>query len=145
MLERSRLQGHEHVLVIGAATGYSAAVAARLAKTVVALEEQPDLAAIARRELADTGVEVVEGPLNQGWSQRGPYDFVLLDGAVEFVPQAIIDQVAEGGELAAAILDGGVPRLSIGRVVEGNFGSAAYTDSAAPILPGFERPRTFSF
>jgi protein-L-isoaspartate(D-aspartate) O-methyltransferase len=145
MLSESRLQGHEHVLVVGAATGYSAAVAARLAKSVVALEEQPELAAVARRVLADTGVEVVEGPLNQGWAQGAPYDFVLIDGAVEFVPQAIIDQVAEGGELAAAILDAGVPRLSIGRVVGGNFGSAAYTDSAAPILPGFETPRTFSF
>jgi protein-L-isoaspartate(D-aspartate) O-methyltransferase len=133
------------VLVIGAATGYSAAVAARLAKSVVALEEQPDLVAFARRALADTEVEVVEGPLNAGWPQRGPYDFILIDGAIEFVPQAIIDQVAEGGELAAAILDSGVPRLSVGRVVGGAFGSAAYADSAAPILPGFLKPRTFSF
>ena len=145
MLSESRLQGHEHVLVIGAATGYSAAVAARLAKSVVALEEQPDLAAIARRVLGDTGVEVVEGPLNQGWAAGAPYDFILIDGAIETVPQVIIDQMADGGELAAAILDSGVPRLSVGRAVGGSFGSAAYTDSAVPILPGFATPRTFSF
>jgi protein-L-isoaspartate(D-aspartate) O-methyltransferase len=145
MLSEARLQGHERTLVIGAATGYSAAVVARLAKSVIALEEQPDLAGDARRALADAGVEVVEGPLNQGWPGGGPYDFILIDGAVEFVPQQIIDQVADGGELAAAILDGGVPRLSIGRVVGGAWGSAAYTDAAAPILPGFQKPRTFSF
>lgn len=145
MLSESRLQGHEKVLVVGAGTGYSAAVAARLAKSVIALEEQPELAATARRALADTGVEVVEGPLNLGWAQGAPYDFVLLDGAVEIVPQAIIDQVADGGELAAAILDSGVPRLSIGRVVGGIYGSAAYADVASPILPGFSKPRTFSF
>jgi protein-L-isoaspartate(D-aspartate) O-methyltransferase len=145
MLSEARLQGHERTLVIGAATGYSAALVARLAKSVVALEEQPELAAIAREALAGTGVEIVEGPLNQGWPAGAPFDFILIDGAIELVPQQIIDQVADGGELAAAVLDGGVPRLSIGRVVGGSFGSAAYTDAAAPVLPGFLKPRTFSF
>ncbi len=145
MLSEARLQGHERALVIGAATGYSAAVVARLAKSVVALEEQPELVANAREALAGTGVEIVEGPLNRGWPAGGPYDFILIDGAIELVPQQIIDQIADGGELAAAVLDGGVPRLSIGRVVGGAFGSAAYTDAAAPVLPGFLKPRTFSF
>jgi protein-L-isoaspartate(D-aspartate) O-methyltransferase len=145
MLSEARLQGRERALVIGAATGYSAAVVARLAKSVVALEEQPELAATARQALAGTGVEIAEGPLNQGWAAGGPYDFILIDGAIEFVPQQIIDQIADGGELAAAVLDGGVPRLSIGRVVGGAFGSAAYSDAAAPVLPGFMKPRTFSF
>jgi protein-L-isoaspartate(D-aspartate) O-methyltransferase len=145
MLSEARLKGHERALVIGCATGYSAAVVARLAKSVVALEEQPELAAWARRALEGSGVTVVEGPLNQGHSQGGPYDFVLIDGAVECVPQPIIDQIAEGGEIAAAILDDGVPRLSVGRVVGGAFGSAAYADAAAPMLPGFLKPRGFSF
>jgi len=145
MLSEARLQGHERVLVIGVATGYSAAVVGRLAKSVTGLEEQPELAAIARQVASDDDVEIVEGPLNLGWPAGAPYDFVLIDGAVEFVPQQIIDQVADGGQLAAALLDGGVPRLSIGRVVGGAYGSAAYTDAAAPILPGFQEPRTFSF
>jgi protein-L-isoaspartate(D-aspartate) O-methyltransferase len=145
LLSEAKLKGHEHVLVIGCATGYSAAVVARLAKSVVALEEQPELADWARRELAGTGVEVVEGPLNRGWPQRAPYDFILIDGAVEFVPPAIIDQVADGGEVAAALLDRGVPRLSVGRVVGGAFGAAAFSDAAAPVLPGFLKPRGFSF
>lgn len=145
MLTEARLKGSERALVIGAATGYSAAVVARLAGSVVALEEQPELVAIAREALSGSGVEVVEGPLNQGYAQGGPYDFILIDGAVEHVPQAIIDQIAEAGEMAAAILDNGVPRLSIGRVVGGAFGAVAYADVDAPALPGFQKPRGFSF
>jgi protein-L-isoaspartate(D-aspartate) O-methyltransferase len=145
LLTEAQLEGHEHALVIGAATGYAAAVVARLARTVVALEEQPELVAMARAALAGTEVQLVEGPLNQGWAAAAPYDFILIDGAVEQVPQAIVDQLAEGGELAAAILDAGVPRLSLGRVVAGAFGATAHSDAAAPLLPGFAKPRGFSF
>jgi len=145
MLTEAGLKGDEHALVIGVATGYAAAVLERLAKSVVALEEEPALAAFAREALAGTSVELVEGPLTQGWAPRAPYDFVLIDGAVEFVPQAIVDQLADGGELAAAMLDNGVSRLSVGRVIGGAFGATAYSDAAAAVLPGFLKPRGFSF
>lgn len=145
MLTEARLQGGEKALVIGAGTGYSAAVLAKLVSQVVAIEEDAGLAATARGALTDGNVELVEGPLAQGRAESGPYDFILIDGAVEFVPQAIIDQVADNGQLAAAILDNGVPRISVGRVVGGAFGAIAYSDIAAPVLPGFTRPRGFSF
>lgn len=145
LLSEARLQGDERALVIGCASGYSAAVVARLVRSVVALEEAAELAAWARREVSGTGVEVVEGPLNGGWPAGAPYDFILVDGAVEFLPQAILDQAAEGGQIAAALLDDGVARLSVGRVVAGSFGAAAFSDAAAPILPGFAKPRGFSF
>lgn len=145
MLSEARLGGHERALVIGCATGYSAAVVARLAGSVTALEEQPDLAAFARAALAGSGVDIVEGPLSQGHAAGAPYDFVLIDGAVEQVPQTILDQVADGGELAVALLDDGVPRLSVGKVVGGTFGAAAFSDGSAPVLPGFAKPRGFSF
>jgi protein-L-isoaspartate(D-aspartate) O-methyltransferase len=112
---------------------------------VVAVEEEPALVSFARDALAGTDVEIVEGPLNQGWAARAPYDFILIDGAIEFVPQAIADQLADGGELAAAMLDNGVSRLSIGRVIGGAFGATAYSDAAAAVLPGFQKPRGFSF
>ena len=145
MLTEAHLKGDERALVIGAATGYAAAVVARLAASVVALEEQAELAAAARDALAETGVAVAVGPLAAGHAAGAPYDFILIDGAVEYVPQSIIDQLGDGGELAAAILDNGVPRLSIGRVVGGAFGAVAYADAAAPVLPGFQKPRGFSF
>jgi protein-L-isoaspartate(D-aspartate) O-methyltransferase len=145
LVTEARLQGDEHVLVVGAATGYGAAVVERLARSVIALEEEPELAAWARAALAGTAVEIVEGTLNQGWPAGAPFDFILIDGAVEFVPQAIIDQVRDGGQIAAAILDSGVSRLSVGRVLGGAFGVTAFTDAAAAVLPGFNKPRGFSF
>ena len=145
MLTEARLVGGERALVIGAGTGYSAALLARLAGTVVALEEDAGLAGFAKEALAGTGVELAKGPLAKGWPGRAPYDFILIDGAVEHVPQAIVDQVADGGQVSFAVVDRGVTRLAIGRVVEGAFGITIYADAAAAILPGFEKPRNFSF
>lgn len=145
MLSEASLRGDERALVIGTATGYSAAVVARLAASVVAVEEQPELAALARDALAGTGVELVEAPLTEGHAAGAPYDFILIDGAVEQVPQAIVEQVADGGQVALALIEAGVTRLCVGRVVAGAFGTTAFSDAAAALLPGFERPRTFSF
>lgn len=145
MLTEARLRGTERALVIGAATGYSAALLARLAASVVAVEEVPELAAFAREALAGADVELVEGPLAGGHKAKAPYDFILIDGAVEYVPQAIIEQIADGGEFALALLEEGVSRLCVGRVVAGAFGTTAFTDVAVAVLPGFLKPRTFSF
>ena len=145
MLTEARLSGSERALVIGAATGYSAAVLARLAASVVALEQQPELAAFTRRALDGSRVELVEGPLTAGWPDGAPYDFILIDGAVELVPEAILAQIADGGQFALALIDDGVTRLCVGRVVAGAFGATAFSDAAAAALPGFVKPRGFSF
>jgi protein-L-isoaspartate(D-aspartate) O-methyltransferase len=145
MLTEARLRGGEKALVIGAATGYSAAVLARLAGSVTAVEEEPALVEFARSALAGTGVELVQAPLNQGHAAGAPYDFILVDGAVEHVPPVVDDQLADGGEFALALLDEGVTRLCVGRVVGGAFGTTAISDAAAAVLPGFEKPRGFSF
>jgi len=145
MLTEARLQGDERVLVIGAATGYSAALLAKLAGSVVALEEDSGLAAFAKTALAGTGVALVKGALAGGHAKAAPYDFILIDGAVEHIPQAIVDQAANGGRISLALLDRAVTRLAIGRVVDGAFGVSVYADAMAAILPGFEKPRTFTF
>lgn len=145
MLTEARPQPSEKALVIGAATGYAAAVVERLAGSVIAVEEDPGLAARARENLAGTSVEMVEGPLNEGHAAGAPYDFILIDGAVEFVPDAIVSQLVDGGRLAAAILDDGVTRIALGRRAGEGFGLVPITDSASTILPGFVRPRAFTF
>jgi protein-L-isoaspartate(D-aspartate) O-methyltransferase len=145
LLTEARLSGHERALVIGAATGYSAAVLARLVGSVVALEEDDELVAFAKAALVGSGVALVKGPLAKGWAKGAPYDVVLIDGAVETVPQGIVDQVADGGEIALALLDQGVSRLAIGRVTGGAFGTTIFADAATASLPGFARPRGFSF
>ena len=145
MLSEAQPAPHERTLVIGAASGYAAAVVERLAGSVVALEEDPDLVAVARDNLAGLSVELVEGPLVQGHAPGAPYDFILIDGAVEFIPEEIIGQLVDGGRLAAAILDNGVARISLGRRAGEGFGIAPITDRASAILPSFVRPRAFTF
>ena len=83
LLSEARLNGSERALVIGAATGYSAAVLDRLVASVTALEEDDALFADAKAALAGTAVTPVKGPLAKGWPKAGPYDFILIDGAVE--------------------------------------------------------------
>jgi protein-L-isoaspartate(D-aspartate) O-methyltransferase len=134
-----------NALVIGAATGYAAAVVAKLVSSVVAVEEDPELAAAARKALADTKVTFVEGPLTKGHAAGAPYDLILIDGAVETVPQALIDQLKDEGKLATGIVENGVTRLALGRKAGEGFGIAAFADAAAAILPQFEKPKAFTF
>jgi protein-L-isoaspartate(D-aspartate) O-methyltransferase len=144
LTEASPREG-EQAMVIGAATGYAAAILSRLVGRVVAVEEDAELAAFAREALAGYPVELIEGPLGEGHSGAAPYDLILIDGAVEQVPDALVAQLADEGRLAAAMLEDGVSRLSIGRKAGEGFGTAAFSDAAAAILPGFARPRTFTF
>ena len=145
LLTEAAPQPGERALVVGAATGYAAAILSRLAGSVVALEEDDELAAFARDALADYPVKLAVGPLAEGHEEGAPYDLILVDGAVEFIPDSLIEQLVDGGRIAAAILDQGVSRLSIGRKAGKGFGSAAFTDAAAAVLPGFARPKTFNF
>jgi protein-L-isoaspartate(D-aspartate) O-methyltransferase len=108
---------------------------------VTALESAPALADAAREQ----GVEVVEGPLVVGYSERAPYDQILIDGAVEYIPDAIIEQLAEGGRLGTSIVDRGITRLVVGRKAGGAFGTLSVGDAGVPALPGFSRPKEFTF
>jgi protein-L-isoaspartate(D-aspartate) O-methyltransferase len=145
LLTEAAPQPQDKVLVVGPATGYAAAVLERLCASVTAVEEEPELIATAKAALNGTGVKLVKGPLEKGHKRGAPYDIILIDGAVEYVPQPLVDQLADGGRLVAAILDQGVSRLSIGRRTGGAFGIAAFADVASAVLPGFLKPRTFTF
>jgi protein-L-isoaspartate(D-aspartate) O-methyltransferase len=81
----------------------------------------------------------------EGHAAGAPYDLILIDGAVEEVPQAIIDQLAEGGRLAAGIAKVAVSELSVGRRAGGGFGLKAFSDASAVLLPGFAKPKGFVF
>lgn len=131
----------QRALVVGAGTGYSAAVLEAIGLLVTALESSAELAAVAR----ENGVEVVEGPLEKGWAKGAPYDQILIDGAVEYIPDAIVDQLANGGRLGTALLDRGIARLIVGRKAAGAFGYLSLTDAGVPALPGFARPAAFTF
>jgi len=135
----------DRAMVIGAATGYAAAVLSRLVAHVVAVEEDPDLAAAARVALAGSGVELIEGAMTSGHGEGAPYDLILIDGAVERVPDSLVAQLADDGRIAGGIVEQGVTRLALGRKAGEGFAMAAFADAAAAVLPGFARPRTFTF
>ena len=131
----------QRALVVGAGSGYSAAVLGAMGLTVVAVESAPELAATARAQ----GIDVTQAPLEKGDAKRCPYDRILIDGAVEHIPDAIIDQLAEGGRLGAALVDRGITRLIVGRKSGGAFGYLSLGDAGSPVLPGFARPKAFTF
>ena len=143
-------QAEDKAMVLAAGLGYGAAILARLAKSVVAVEADAGLAAAAQQTLRDlkvTGVQHVAGQSEQGAAASGPYDVILIEGAVPEVPSVIADQLAEGGRLATVIADPsgalGVAHLFVkqGGVVSGR----PLFDAGTPLLPGFARPARFTF
>ena len=136
----------DKVLDIASGAGYSAAVLSQCAASVVALEADEAAASALRANLAKAGasnVEVVAGPLEAGAAVKGPFDVILVNGAVEEVPKAWLDQLAEGGRLVAPVAEGGVRRA---RVYTRSGGKTAWRtpfDCQAPALPGFERAAEF--
>jgi protein-L-isoaspartate(D-aspartate) O-methyltransferase len=134
----------DRVLDIAPGAGYSTAVLARLAATVVALEQDEASAATLRQNLMKAGlssVDVKVGPLKAG--QPGPFDVIFINGAIEDVPKGLLDQLAEGGRLVAPVAEGGVRRA---RVYIRSGGKTAWRtpfDCQAPALPGFERAVEF--
>ena len=115
----------------------------RSASTVTALESDPALAALARA--AAPAIDVIEGDLAAGYPGAAPYDIILIDGAVEHIPEAITAQLVEGGRIGAALDDRGVTRLAVGRNVGGRVGLRTIADADVGPLPGFERPTGLHF
>jgi len=140
----------DRAMVVAAGPGYGAALLARLVHSVVAVESDPTLAAAAERtakELGITGIRQTIGKLEQGAAESAPYDVILIEGAVQVVPQAIFDQLAEGGRLTTVIAGppgaSGVAQLFMkeGGMVSGR----PLFDSGTPSLPGFAPPPRFTF
>lgn len=149
LLQEARIGAEDVVLVVGCGTGYSAAVAGRVAATVVALESDAGLAAQATRTLQDISsdnVIVMQGPLSAGWAAQMPYDVIVLDGAVAEVPPALLEQLNEGGRLVCVI--NGTGRVGAARLykkVGGTVSGRTLFDAAIHPLPGSEQKPAFEF
>jgi protein-L-isoaspartate(D-aspartate) O-methyltransferase len=124
MLTEIEAQPGEGALVIGPAAAYAAAILAQMGLEVRTMEE---------------------GDLTQGLAGGGPYDVIIIDGAVEFIPDAIVAQLGEGGRLGTCLIENGVQRLVIGRRAGAGFGIKSFADAAAAPLPSFSRPPVFTF
>lgn len=146
LIQKAELKPGEKVLVVGGATGYSAAVLAGMGLDVSLVESDPVLAARAGALLGDKA-RVIEAPLAEGTKKGAPFDFILIDGAVEDVPQPLIKLLRDGGRLAAVQIDAlGVGRAAFGIRSGDGFALRAFADAPAAVrLPGFERARAFQF
>jgi len=148
MVQAAEIAAGDHVLDVGCATGYSSALLAQLAQSVVALEEDDALARHARESLRAVGTEnvtVVTGPLAQGWPAAAPYDVIFVNGATEILPQALTRQLKEGGRLVAVLGRAPVGQAMLYRRVGGEVSGWPIFDAAAPLLPGFTSPPAFVF
>lgn len=145
MLVAAMVGPEMRVLLVGAATGYTAACLARLGAEVHALEEDAALLATARSAGASEGIDWIEAPLADGAPDRAPFDRILIDGAVEALPPALADQLAEGGRIVAALREGAVTRLVQGMKAGGALALRPFADMDAAPLPGFGTPKGFQF
>ena len=149
MLDAADIGPDEMVLDIAPGLGYSSALAARMAEAVIALEENADLAAEAETALSDASadnVAVIEGALVDGAAKHGPYDVILIQGAVQQVPEALLDQLKDGGRIVAIFDEGtSLGAARVGYKTDGSLSWRFAFNATAPVLPGFEAERAFAF
>jgi protein-L-isoaspartate(D-aspartate) O-methyltransferase len=146
LIQAAEVQPQDRVLVVACGTGYSAALLARLAVHVVALESDAKLAALAQACLAAVGVSnvtVATAPFDR--AGPGPYDVVLIDGGVEFVPQPLCDVLAPGGRLLAVVSAGPVGKATYFQSINGEVGGRPLFDAMLPVLPEFKKAPAFVF
>ena len=140
MVDALDVQPTDLVLDVGTGLGYSAAVLGRLAQAVVALEQDADLATAAGQRLAAIGadnVATVQGRLAEGHAAQGPYDAILIGGAIETLPEAIEAQLAEGGRIVALFAEGALGVVRRGQKLDGRIDWRFAFNASAPVLPGF--------
>ena len=149
LLQAAMPDRKDTALVVGAGVGYEAALLALLARSVVALEDDAELARLGRAALVDhriASVSYVEEPLPAGHRQRAPYDVILFGGAVTEIPPEIAAQLSEGGRMAAVLRPGqGVGRATLTTRTGGVLAQRVIFDAATPLLPGFAPKPAFVF
>ena len=148
MLQAAEIKATDTVLVVGCATGYAAAVVAKIAGQVTATESDSSLAAKAGTALAGLGLGTVTirgAAAADGDSAAAPYDVIMLNGATEIIPEGLFRQLKQGGRLVGVFATTLPPRATIVTHSHDDFGHRALFDAVAPVLPGLERLPAFVF
>lgn len=149
LLQDLNVRKHENVLEIGAGSGYMAALLANRARHVLTVEIVPELAELARKNLAAAGVsnaEVAEGNGAEGWAAAAPYDVICVSGSVPEIPQSLLSQVKVGGRIAVIV--GTAPVMEariITRTSEAGYQSVNLFETLAKPLQGAAQPSRFKF
>lgn len=147
MLDALEIENDDLVLDVGSVYGYSAAVIARMAEAVVAVEDKASVIAEAQRTLSEQGADNVvlhEGPLSSGAPEHGPYDVITVQGAVEHLPEGLVAQLKEGGRMACLFMEGALGVVRIGYKIDGQINWRYAFNASAPVLRGFERHAAFT-
>lgn len=147
LVQAADIQSGDIVLVIAPGRGYSSAVLANLAETVVGLEDDEDSLKRSTDILTEAGADnavVIKGDLKAGVPDQGPFDVIFVNGAVEEVSPAWFDQLADGGRLVVVLRDGPVGKATVFTKSDAGIGDRCVFDAQARLIPGFERPRAFS-
>ena len=148
MLEAAEIVPTDVILDLGCGLGYSTAVLAHMAEFVVAVEVDEYRAQEAQQTLSDHGVDnaaVFAGDLAAGAAKNGPYDVIMLQGAVEEIPAALTEQVKEGGRIVAIFSEGALGVVRVGRKIDGVINWRMAFNAGAPVLSGFTKENAFSF
>ncbi|WP_411892661.1 protein-L-isoaspartate O-methyltransferase family protein [Yoonia sp. SDW83-1] len=147
MLDALDIQRHHVVLDVGCGLGYSTAILARMSEFVIGLEDDEARAEEAQSLLSEHGVDnaaVMTGALTDGSAKSGPYDIVLVQGAVEEVPEALLEQLREGGRIACVFAEDALGVVRIGHKIDGQVNWRFAFNAGAPVLPGFHKPAAFT-
>lgn len=148
LLQAAEIDPSDVALEIGTGSGYATAVLSRMVSTVVSVESDLELVKGASTTLISLGVDnaaIVSAPLVSGYPAQAPYNVILVNGAVEFIPDALLEQIAPGGRLVA-VLDKGGQGTAVLYTRSGNaVGHRRLFDANIPLLPGFRAPRRFQF
>lgn len=147
MLDALDVQPDDLVLDIGCGFGYSSAVMARMAGAVVAVEEDAEMAREAKTRLTEHGADNVilnQGPLTGGAPEHGPFDVIVIEGAVAHLPDVLTDQLKDGGRLACLFMEGTLGEAHIGYKLDGHVTWRFAFNAGAPVLPGFECHSAFT-
>ncbi len=142
MLQHAAIKPTDKVLLVGAGTGYGAAVVSQIGAEVVALESDPQLVHHARRNLeGHANVKVVEGALSAGAPGAQPFDVILLEGRAEEVPQALLDQLADGGRLVGVVGETEIAQACVYSRSGGAVAVRQVFDASVSELPGLKKKR----
>jgi protein-L-isoaspartate(D-aspartate) O-methyltransferase len=145
-LQLVRVTAEDKVLDVGCGTGYSSAVLGRLARNVIALEQDADLVRVAAGLLEMLpNVQITQGALIEGFKDEAPYDVIFVNGAIEAQPDTLLSQLAEGGRLVAFMQNGPQGRATLYLKEQGRVGHREDFDANVPLLAGFKKHLGFVF
>ncbi|APX15328.1 protein-L-isoaspartate O-methyltransferase [Phaeobacter inhibens] len=147
ILDAIDVQPDELVLDVACGLGYSTAVIARVAQMVIGVEDDETIASEAQDQLSAAGADnaiVHTGALNAGAAEHGPYDVMIIEGGVETVPEALLDQLKDGGRVAAIFMSGALGEVKVGYKSGGQISWRLSFNAGAPVLPGFEAAKEFA-